>query len=311
MSGSLLGRAERAANQTKVPQTNDRLGFGTLVRRTLKEVGDDHVGAFAGNLTYHTFLAIFPFALVVLSVLFLAGEEGLLRDGVTNLEASGALSSGAADVIIDQIESLAASTSGSLGWGLVLSVVVALWAVSGAMRSIMEAMNVMYEVTETRSFVGRYVNSLLMSLLVAALFTVALGLIVVGPSIAAQVGDVGRWAWLILQWPVAIGFVLLGIALVYYVAPAVDQDWKWITQGSIFATTLWLVFSLAFSAYVNNFGSYNETYGALAGVVILLLYTFYTSFIVLIGAEINQLVEAAAPDGKNPGERTVGDAERA
>jgi membrane protein len=301
---SIARRAERTANQAKVPQTNRRLGLGELIRRAGKEVGDDHVMAFAGNLTYHAMLAIFPFAIFVLSVLFLAGQEQLLTDAIASLRDSGALSPGAANVITDQVDALAQSRPGALGFGLVLSIVTALWAVSGAMRSVMEAMNVMYEVTETRGFLSRYGISIALSLFVAALFVVALGLVVAGPSLAAELGDVGKWAWLVLQWPIVLALVLFGIALVYYVAPDVDQDWKWVTQGSIVATVLWLVFSLAFSAYVNNFGSYNKTYGTLAGVIVLLLYAYYTSFIVLFGAEINQVIEDAAPDGKDEGERT-------
>ncbi len=304
MSGSIVGRAEHELNSKKVPQTKGRLGFAELVRRTMKEVGDDHVMAFAGNLTYHAVLAIFPFAIFVLSVLFLAGQEQLLTDAIANLQSSGALSSGAADVITQQVDRIAESQPGALGFGLVLAILTALWAVSGAMRSVMEAMNVMYEVEETRGFVKRYLTSIVLSLLVAALFVVALGLVVVGPSVAAELGDIGRWAWLVLQWPVVLALVLLGIALLYYVAPDVDQDWKWVSQGSIVATVLWLVFSLVFSAYVNNFGSYNETYGTLAGAIVLLLYAFYTSFIVLFGAELNQVIEDAAPDGKDEGERT-------
>ena len=304
MGGSIARRAEQQLDEARVPQTKQRLGYGQLARRTMREVGDDHVMAFAGNLTYHAMLAIFPFAIFVLSVLFLAGQEQLLTDAIANLVSSGALSSGAADVITQQVDRIAESQPGALGLGLVLSVLTALWAVSGAMRSVMEAMNVMYEVTETRGFVRRYVTSIVLSLLVAALFVVALGLVVAGPAMAAQLGEAGRWAWLVLQWPVVLAIVLFGIALVYYVAPDVEQEWKWVTQGSVVATVLWLVFSLAFSAYVNNFGSYNETYGTLAGAIVLLLYAFYTSFIVLFGAELNQVIEDAAPDGKDEGERT-------
>ncbi len=311
MSGSLVGRAERTANQAKVPQTQQRLGLGQLVRRTVKEIGDDHVMAFAGNLTYHTMLALFPFVIVVLSVLFVAGQENLLVDGIQQLEDAGALSADAAATINGQVEALASSSSSALGLGLLLSVLTALWAVSGAMRSVMEAMNVVYEVEESRGFVSRYITSAVLAVGVAAMFVVALGLVVAGPSIAALLGDAGRWAWLILQWPLLIGFVLLGIALTYYFAPNVEQEFRFVTVGSVFATAMWLAFSLLFSLYVDNFGSYNETYGTLAGVIILLLYTFYTSVLVLIGAEVNEVIEDAAPDGKNEGERTAGEGTQA
>jgi membrane protein len=291
-------------NVEKVRMTEGRRGWVVLLERTGQAIGADHVSAFAGNLTYHALLAIFPFAIFVLSVLFVAGQEHLLLDGVNQLRSTGALSKGAADTITGQIKALSEGRDGALGLGLVLGILTALWAVSGAFRSVMEAMNVMYEVEETRGFVKKYVTSIVISLLIAVLFIVALGLVVAGPAIAGQLGDVGKWAWLILQWPVLIAFVLLGLALLYYYAPSAEQEFKFITPGAILATALWLVFSLIFSLYVSNFGSYNKTYGTLAGVIVLLLYTYYTSFIVLFGAQANQVIEQANPEGKDEGEKT-------
>ena len=169
----------------------------------------------------------------------------------------------------------------------------------------MEATNVMYEVAETRGFVKKYLVSIVLSVVVAALFVAALGLMVAGPAIAGQFGDVGRWSWLILRWPVMLACVLAGLSLVYYYAPSAEQEFRFVTQGSIIAAGAWLVFSTAFSLYVQNFGSYNKTYGALAGVIILLLYTYYTSFIFLFGAEANQVIEDVAPDGKNEGDKVA------
>jgi membrane protein len=305
MSSSLVDKAEQVGNSKKVPQTGGRLGWFDLVRRAGTEVGDDHVSAFAGNLTYHALLAIFPFAIFVLSVLFIGGREQLLVDAIDNLRSTGALSPGAANVIVDQVDAIAETNAGAIGVSLVVSILLALWAVSGAFRSVMEAMNVMYEVEETRGFVKRYGTSMVLSLIIAALFVVALGLVVAGPAIASTFGAVGEWAWLVLQWPVLIGLVLFGLALLYYYAPSVEQEFRFITPGAILGTVVWLVFSIAFSLYVNNFGNYNETYGTLAGVIVLLLYSYYSAFIFLFGAEVNQVIEDAAPDGKDEGEKTA------
>ena len=306
MGSALMKKAAAVGNSRKVPQTQGRLGWFDLVRRTGREIGEDHVAAFAGNLTYHAMLAIFPFTIFVLSVLFLGGQEHLLIEAVQELRSTGALSPGATNVIIGQVESLAETNTGTIGFGLVLSIVVALWATSGAFRSVMEAMNVMYEVEESRGLVRRYVTSVVLSIVIAVLFVAALGLVVAGPALAQRLGDVGQWAWLVLQWPVLLGFVLLGLALLYYYAPSADQEFRFITPGAVVATIAWLAFSLAFSFYVNNFGSYNRTYGTLAGVIILLLYAYYTSFIFLFGAEANQVIEDAAPDGKDEGEKVAG-----
>ncbi|MCW2955821.1 MAG: ribonuclease, partial [Thermoleophilia bacterium] len=239
-----LRRAERSANRHKVPMTHGRLGWVDLVRRTAREIGDDHVPAFAGNLAYHALLSIVPFLTFVLSLLFLMGQESLLTDGVDRLRASGALSTNAAAVITNQVDSLAEAQSGAFGLGVLISILAALWAISGAFRAIMEATNVMYEVEETRGLVRRYLTSIILSVVVAALFMTALAMVVAGPSFADDFGDVGRWSWLVLQWPVLLGFVLLGLALVYYYAPSAEQEFRWVTQGSIIATAVWLVFSL-------------------------------------------------------------------
>src|SRR3712207_2027341 len=157
----------------------------------------------------------------------------------------------------------------------------------------MEAMNVMYEIEEARPFWKQLLISVFLSLGVAFLLLVALGLVVFGPEIGGAVADVVglgsvfQIVWNIVQWPVLLFLVVFAFALVYYYAPDVEQRFRWISPGSVVAVVMWLVFSLLFSLYVNNFGSYNATYGSLAGIVILMLYIYYSSLIMLIGAELN------------------------
>jgi len=197
-------------------------------------------------------------------------------------------------------------------FGAIISIALALWGVSGAFRSIMEAMNVMYEVEEGRPAWKQYAMSVFLALGIAALLISALGLVVFGIPLAESIaenvpglGPVFAWVWTIAQWPVLLGIVLFAFALIYYYAPDVEQRFKWISPGSIVAVISWLLFSLAFSLYVNNFGSYNESYGALAGIAILMLYIYYTSYILLLGAEMNQVIEEYIPEGKNEGEKTT------
>lgn len=178
---------------------------------------------------------------------------------------------------------------------------------------MMEAMNVMYEVDEARPFWKVYGISVFLSLVVAVLLISALVLVVFGPQIAELVagyvgfGNVFELLWIVVQWPVLVGVVLFAFALIYYFAPDVQQRFRYVSPGSISAVVLWLLFSLAFSLYVNNFGgeSYSASYGALAGVAILMLYIYYTSYILLLGAEMNQVIEEHIPEGKNEGEKTL------
>jgi membrane protein len=175
----------------------------------------------------------------------------------------------------------------------------------------MEAMNVMYEVEEDRPFWKVYGLSIFMSLAVVVLLLGALVLVVFGESIGVTVADlvglgsVFATLWSILQWPVVALVVLFAFALIYYFAPAAKQRFRWISPGSILAFVFWLIFSLLFSLYTSTFGgsSYSDTYGSLAGVIVLMLYVYYSALIMLIGAEMNQVIEWHIPGGKNEGDK--------
>ena len=303
-------KLEDEGNDVTVPMTAGRLGAVEFLKRVFKQAGQDHLSAFAGNLAYHGLLAIFPFLLFTVSILGLVGADQLMTNGLEQI--SYAIPAEAQTLINDQINRITAdSAKGAFTVGAIISALVALWGVSGAMRSTMEAMNVMYNVEESRGFAKKYGMSIALALVTALLFLAALTLVVSGTDIArwiaGQAGPLGNafvWTWAIVQWPVLLGFVLLAFALVYYYAPSVDQDFRWISPGSIIAAGLWLLFSLAFSIYVNNFGSYNATYGSIAGLIVLLLYLFYSSYLLLLGAEMNQVIEDAHPEGKDSGEKT-------
>jgi membrane protein len=170
-------------------------------------------------------------------------------------------------------------------------------------------MNVMYEIEEARPFWKQALISIFLSLGIAALLIFALVLVVFGPEIGGAIADVVglgyvfEIAWNVVQWPVLLFLVVLAFALVYYYAPDVEQRFRWISPGSIVAVVAWLLFSLAFSLYV-EFGSF-DAYGSIAGIIILMLYIYYSSFIMLIGAELNQVIEEHIPEGKNEGDKTL------
>ena len=306
----VVEKAEKTGNQVAVPMTRRELGLVELLKRTVKEVNEDHLAAFAGNLTYKAFFALFPFFIFLLSLLGLFGAADLVNNLLE--EAEAVLPQGALSFVEDQLSTIVQSSAqGAFTAGAVFSILLALWGISGAFRSIMEAMNVMYEIEEGRPFWKQALISVFLSLGVAVLLLTALGLVVFGVPLAGAVADavglgsVFEWVWAIAQWPIILFFVVFAIALIYYYAPDVEQRFRWISPGSIMAVVLWLAFSLAFSLYVNNFGSYNETYGTLAGIIILLLYIYYSAFIMLVGAEMNQVIEEHIPEGKNEGEKTT------
>lgn len=309
----LLTKLQDKGNQIKVPMARN-LGAVDLLQQTFKESNEDHVAAFAGNLAYSGLFSLFPFLVFLLSLLGIFHATSLVSNLLTR--ARVALPAQAVDLIDGPILQITQQkASGGFAISAIFSVLLALWAVSGAFRSVMDALNVMYGVEDHRSLVKRVLVSVMLAVVSALLFVTAAVLAVAGPAIARAIagvvgfGSVFKWTWYILQWPVLAVIVLLAFALVYYFAPDVEQKFKFITPGSIIALVAWLLFSLGFSLYVNNFSTYNASYGALAGVVIMLLYMYFSSYIMLLGAEMNQVIEKHNPEGKNEGERNPEDRE--
>ena len=309
----ILKKAERKGNEAEVPMAED-LGLVDFFKLTYEEVEEDHVMAFAGNLAYKAIFAIFPFFTFLLSLLGLFNAQDLVNTMIKNL--SGMLPQSATKFIEGQLLSITQSQAESaFTFGAIISILLALWGVSGAFRSVMEAMNVMYEVEEDRPFWKKYGISIFISLAVVLLMLTAFVIVVFGRSIGGAVaeavglGTVFQTVWSIVQWPIVACVVLFTFAVVYYFAPAAKQRWRWISPGSVLAFIFWLLFSLAFSYYAGNFSSYNETYGSLAGVIIFMLYVYYSALIMLVGAEMNQVIEWHIPGGKDEGEK-VPEAER-
>jgi membrane protein len=222
------------------------------------------------------------------------------------------LSQGAVVFLEDQLLGIASTKAqGAFTVGAVVSLLLALWGVSGAFRSVMEAMNVMYEIEEDRPFWKQLLISIFLTLGIATLLLCALVLVVFGPEIGGAVADavglgtIFQIIWNIVQWPVLVFLVVFAFALVYYYAPDVEQRFRWISPGSIVAVLMWLLFSLVFAIYVERSGSFNATYGSLASIAVLMLYIYYSAFIMLVGAQLNQVIEEHIPGGKDEGEKTI------
>jgi membrane protein len=291
--------AERVLNRVRVSK---RLGLADLVKRTVEATAEDHLAAFAGSLTYHGLFAIFPFLLFLLSLLALFEVrhlvDALLYRAQTTLPPPAFL------LLQEQIVPLARMhADATLAAGALFSLVLALWGISGAFRAVMDAMNVMYGVPETRPLWQVYALSLGLSLVGIALFLLSLALVVFGAQLAEGVVEwLGQWAgadllWLLFEWSAVLCFNLLVFAVIYHAAPNLRRRFRLVTPGALLAQALWLAFSLLFSLYVNEVDWFNATYGTLAGLVILLLYMYYSAYILLLGAEINRVLDddAAGP----------------
>jgi membrane protein len=209
-------------------------------------------------------------------------------------------------LIQDHIRDLVSNPRGGL---LSFGILAALWASSSAMTAIIETLHRAYGVQEGRPFWKVRGTAILLTLGLSILIITATILLIFGPQIGGWVANsigLGRIfgvTWNILRWPVILIFLILAMAMIYYFAPDVEQDWKWITPGSVFAVIGWVITSLGFSYYVGHFGSYNKTYGSIGAVIVLLTWMYLTGFFILVGGEINAILEQATPKGKEPGEK--------
>ncbi len=247
--------------------------------------------SYAAALSFWVFFSLFPFILflvVLLGFLRIPGFFDWLVD-----QARTVMPEQAAGLVEQIVGRMRDRASGGL---LSFVVVVALWSASAAVRMAMHALNLAYDVEESRPAWKRYPLSIVYTMLLAAAVIVAVGLMLVGPRVtewfAAQVGPgplfVALWAW--LRFPVAILLLMVVVALVYYLFPNVDQPFRFITPGSVLAVIVWIAASFGFSFYVSNFASYSATYGSLGAVIVLLLYFFVSAAVLLFGAEVNAQV---------------------
>ena len=284
------------------------LSWPELLKRTYKEMMDDDALGLAAQLAYYFFLALFPAILCVIAL-----ASFLPLDSFTD-EIVARLGRFAPDAMLSIIrEQLARLANGNDGGIFTLGLLGALWSSSAAMVAMISAMNRAYDIEESRPWWKVRVTAILLTVGLAVFIVVAFGLIVAGPQAAdwaaARLGFGPAFAltWKIVQWPIAFALVVTGIGLVYYFAPDAEQDWAWITPGAVIATVLWLIGSVAFRFYVVSFGNYEATYGAITGVILLMLWFYLSGLVLLVGAEASAEIEHASPWGKAPGERVPGE----
>ncbi len=282
------------------------ISWGELLKRTWKEFNADNCLGLAAQLAYYLLLALVP-AMVFLVALtsFLPGH--LIERMISTAEtfAPGAIT----DLLSGQLTSISEGGHGGL---LTFGFLMALWSSSAAVVALTNALNRAYDIEEARPWWKVRLTAIGLTVGLAAFVLVAFGLVLLGPTLAewlaarTGLGGAFEWAWKIVQWPLVVALVATALALVNYFGPDAEQDWAWISPGAILGTVLWLLASLAFKFYVTNFADYNETYGSLGGVIILMLWFYLSGLAFLAGAEMNAEIEHASPHGKNPGEKVPG-----
>ncbi len=266
-----------------------------VARKTLREFSDDGCPDIAAALTYYAVLALFPGLIALMSLVGIVGQGQESADTVLKVLRDVGASS-AADTLEPTLTGLSASSGA--GVALLVGLLAALWSASGYVGAFGRAMNRMYEVGEGRPvWKLRPLLLLVTAVIVLLVALVLVALVVSGPAAGAVgdvigLGDTAVTVWSIAKWPVMVAVVIVIVALLYYATPNVEQPkFRWISVGAVLAIVVWALLSLGFGFYVANFSSYNKTYGALAGVIVFLLWLWLTNLALLFGAELDSELE--------------------
>jgi membrane protein len=275
---------DRHGRQADVPQQIPPRGWLDIAKRTGKEVKQDQVPLLSAGVAYYTLLSLFPAAIAAVSIYGLVANPDTVRDQIDKPST--------ADLVGGQIKQVTSGAGGALGLATVIGILTALWSASSGMKALITGVNLAYDETETRKFVKLRGLALLLTLGAMVLLGVALALIVGFPAVADDWPTPLAWTAGILRWVLLAVLLVAALAVLYRYAPNRDEPrWTWVSWGSGIATLLWILASVGFSIYANSFGNYNKTYGALAGVIILMFWLFLTAFVVLVGAELNTEME--------------------
>lgn len=269
------------ARAIEVPRA-EGLRFGELVREVAERVNQYRLKAYAGNLAYRGLFAVFAVLVLTFAVLSIFDARELVRRMLDQMAGflpdpvHGALERQMLRPVADSAPGRAPALR------VAASVAGALYGLSALARGVIDAMNAMYDVDERRPFWKRQLASVAMSAGVLVMLIGALVLVALGP----QVGIVLR----ILRWPALLGLVLVSYALIYAFAPSVKERFRTFSHGAVLALPLWTLFTLGFTQFVDRYSRFEQTYGSLAGIVVLLLYMFISALILLLGASVNHVV---------------------
>jgi membrane protein len=285
------------------PRDIPRKGWFQVLRRAWREAKADQVPLIAAGLAFYAFLSLFPTLIAAVLLYGLLADPAQVSDQVNSI--GSALPSSAQQLLSEQMTSLTKTNQQSLGIGLVVALVVALWSASGGMGNLITAVNITYDEVDRRSIIVRKGLALLMTLGAIVFVVVAVALIAVLPAVMSSLGLplVVQVLVQVVRWVGLVAAMMVALAVLYRVAPNRDAPkLRWVSVGAVAATILWIIASVGFSLYVDNFSSYGKTYGSLAGVVILLIWLWITNYLVLLGAEMNAEAEQQTARDSTKGE---------
>lgn len=286
MTQSEMG--DQAESPTQIPAH----GWRHVLRRTMRKSRENNTALLAAGVAFFAFLAVYPALIALVTLVALAADPNQITQQVQSFTVG--LPSTARQLISDPLTALTQSSGGTQTLGLVISLLVALWSASSGTASLMTAVNLAYDEREGRSFLKLRAIALLLTLGAIVFLILTLALIAVMPVVLNMVplGPVGFVLAQTLRWALLFALIIFGLAVIYRIAPDRNPPkFRWVTFGSVAAALLWLLGSVGFSLYVNFFANFDKVYGALAGVIVLLLWLYLTCYVIVLGAEINAETE--------------------
>jgi membrane protein len=296
--------ARAAGVRTGCPENARRsdLSWPEIVRDTLREVNDDRCTGLAAQLAFYFLLALFP------ALMFAAALVGYLPLGNLLSKLLAELGAVAPPQLVTllraQLEAITTDTRRSL---LTLGVLGAVWSSSAAFASLIDALNQAFDVEERRPWWRRRILAILLTVSLVTLVLAGMAGLLIGPDLGARVAvalgvrPLAASAWAVTRWPLTVLSAIATVDLIYHFAPNRSSRWTWITPGGVLATVLWIVSSLCFKYYVSHFGHYTATYGAIGGAIVTMLWLYVSALALLVGAELNAVIERHAIIANNNG----------
>ncbi len=283
-------------------------GWFQVLKRAWKESKADQVPLLAAGVAFYAFLAIFPALIAAIMLYGLLADPSQIASQVDQI--GKALPTSAQSLLSDQMKSLTETSQQSLGIGLIIALLLALWSASGGTGNLVTAVNITYDEDDERGFVKRKGLSLLLTIGAILFLVAAVALVAVLPAVLSSLG-LPSWLQVVVQvvrWLGLVVAMMVALAVLYRVGPDRDAPkMRWVSVGAVTATVIWVIASIGFSLYVDNFSSYGKTYGSMAGVVVLLLWLWITNVVILLGAEMNAYAEQqSAHDTTRGEERRMG-----
>ncbi len=287
-----MAKDNARGRQATRPQEIPKPGWRDALLRTKDELTADHVSIVSAGVAFFGLLAVFPLIASLISIAGLVMDPAAIEAQIERL--AGSLPQNAAEIIQGQARKVAEGAGTGVGLAAAFGILLSLYSASKGMKTLMEGMNIAYDEEESRGFIRLNLMALVLTLFLIVGVLIALAGTVAAPALLGSLGlsqgvqalvTYGRWVVLAI-------LTMFGLAVIYRYAPSRENpQWRWVSIGAVTATVVWIIGSIAFSIYVDNFGSYNETYGALGGVIILLTWLWLSAFIVLLGAELNSEIE--------------------